>query len=614
MAVPIIQQPGDSPKPPSFDYDFWGRDENGNIFHSVYGFYWPRSKDIDQTYIELECFREGRTVEQGGLGKWGHLREAVDCLWNRDGKQKVEWNPWLEKLLEEACEWNYLAVAGCSSSSKSFGGAIFALVNWLSDPEHTLCLVTSTSVSAARKRIWRSITQLWGWLPKDQQAKGKIKPSLNMIQWTPDDGRVPDDGASISLVAAEPKQEASAVAKLVGLKNKRVVLIADELCELSPAVLAATDNLESNEEFHMIALSNPKSVDDPFGLFSEPVDGWASIDEGCFEWMTKWGKAIRFDCLQSENYLQQEVVYRFMLTYEKIKKAEDRLGANSARFFRFYRGFHPAQGNEDILYTEVDFRAYLKKEIEWGKTPPVKVAAMDTAQTSGGDRNIIVYGLIGKDKEGVQCLEYQDHESLKENASSKDPFTVQMVEQVTGFLKKHSIDPVNFAVDSTSNKAFAAWVATKMPGLLCVEFGGKASDRPVAANDRTPAWKRFDRRVSELWGCGIEFLRGGQWAGLAKCPEMLTEMKSRRYEMKKSGDGERLSIEEKKKMKLRSGRSPDIADAWMILNELCRQRHYFRSTERGEAILNEDTYLETLRSLDIVALSNRGVPDWVPAA
>lgn len=611
----ITEQPGESPNPPLFQYDSYGYDEKGNLYHSTYGMWLERDIEYTDTYIELECFRAGRKVEEGGLGKYGHLVQCVNLLWNYGGKERVEWNPWIQKLLEEACDHHFLAVAGCSSSSKSFGGAIFAIVNWLSDPENTLCLVTSTSVSAARKRIWRSITQLFGWLPPEWKAKGKIKPSLNMIHWVPPDGRIADDGASISLVAAEPRQEASAVAKLVGLKNKMVILIADELCELSPAVLAASDNLESNEEFRMVALSNPRNHDDPFGLFSEPIDGWSSIDESCFEWNTKWGKAIRFDCLQSENYLTGEVIYKFMLTYDKIEKARKRLGENSARFYRFYRGFHAAQGMEDILYTETDFRAYLKDNVEWGKAPPVKVAGMDTAQTAGGDKNVIVLGLFGRDKDGVHCLEYQDHLVLKENATSAVPFTEQMVDQVAEYLKKNGIDPFHFALDSTSNKAFAAWVSKKVgKQVLSVEFGGRASDKPVSASDRIPAWKRFDRRTSELWGVGIELLRGGQWAGLRRFPDALSEMKSRRYEMKKGGDGERLSVEEKKKMKLRTGRSPDSSDGWMVLVELCRQRFHWMSAERGDSVLPDKTYEQTIRELDIVTQGQQGLFDWTPSS
>jgi hypothetical protein len=538
-------------------------------------------------------------------------------VWTWGGKQRLEWNPWFEKTLEEACEERYLAVAGCSSSSKSFAGAVFVWVNWLADPLNTLGLVTSTSISSAKKRIWKSIVELYGWLPKEWKVLAKLKPSLNMIHFVPPDGSIPHDGASISLVAAEPKQEASAVAKLIGLKNQRVILIADELAELSPAVLAAVDNLESNPDFWMMGLSNPKSIDDPFGIFCEPEDGWESIDEGTFEWKTKMGKCIRFDCLQSPNYVEREVVYRYMLTFEKIERAKTRLTETSARFFRFYRGFFPPSGSEDVLYSEVDFRAYMRKTVEWGGEKPIKVAGLDPSFSSKGDRTILALGLLGRDQEGVWTLEYQGCRIVTENAADKNtPRTKQICDKLKKILDAEGIAYQNFAVDNTGGgKSFSDWLTTVLSrDILRVEFGGKASELPVTANDRTPASKKFSNRVSELWGVGQEFMRGGQLAGFERDKDLVVEMKSRRFDTVKGADGERIRVEKKEDMKKRTGRSPDIADAVMVMLDLCRQRHHFRSAERGIAILPQSDYYEFMRSRDIVTLSSGGIPDWMPMA
>jgi hypothetical protein len=613
--VPITYFPGESPDPPKFDYDEWGRDENGELYHTRYGFNWPRVIDIDAIYIELECFREGRAVEEGGLGRYGHLQEAITLLWNWGGKERIQFNPWFDKTLEEACNERYLAVAGCSSSSKSFAGAVFVWVNWLADPLNTLGLVTSTSVSAAKKRIWKSIVQLFGWLPPEWKKKAKLKPSLNMIHYVPPDGSIPHDGASISLVAAEPKQEASAVAKLIGLKNTRVIMIADELAELSPAVLAAVDNLESNPEFWMLGLSNPKSIDDPFGLFCEPEDGWESIDEGTFEWKTKMGKCIRFDCLQSPNYTEDEVIYTFMLTREKIERAKQRLGETSARFFRFYRGFFPPSGAEDVLYSEVDFRAYMRKTVEWGSVPPIKVAGLDPSFSSEGDRTILAIGLLGKDTQGVWTLEYQGRRLITENAADKtNPRSAQICAKLKKILDDEKIEYRNFAVDNTGGgRSFSDWLTTHLSkDILRIEFGGKASEMPVTANDRIPASKKFFNRIAELWGVGQEFLRGGQFAGFEKDKDLMVEMKSRRFDTVKGGDGERIRVEKKKDMKKRTGRSPDVADAVMVMIDLCRQRHHFRSAERGLAVLSADDYRKQLRRLDVWSRSGHN-RDWARA-
>lgn len=615
MPAPIIhRQPGLSPKPPLFDYDSWGQDESGNIYHELYSEWWDAKIAYTQLDIELSAYIRGLKPEEGGLGKYQHLRECVDLLWNSDGRNIVEWNPWLEKMLEESCEHNFLAVAGCSSSSKSFGGAIIAIVNFVADPENTLVLVTSTSISAAKKRIWKSVIQLWNKLPEKYKKLGKIKPSLNMIHYQPQDGSNAHDAASITLVAAEQKQEASAVQKLVGLKNERVFLIADELCELSPAVLQASDNLISNPEFYMIAMSNPKDREDPFGLMCEPVDGWSGLDESMMEWDTKYGKAIRFDVLQSPNYLEQECIYKYMLTYEKIERFRNQHGENSARFYRFYRGFFPVQGAEDTIYTDTDFNAFMAEQIKW-KGEPTKVAGLDLSFSSGGDKTSLCICLFGESVDGLMCLQFEKFYQIHENAADKlNPRTDQICAEVKKILDQEGVGYENVAVDNTGGAGTVDRLTQFMSrDIMRINFGGKATDRPVSSNDRTPSHKKYKNRVSELWGVGIEYFRGGQLAGFRKDPDLCTEMKARRYNMVKGADGERMEVEPKPKMKLRIGRSPDKADSLMLCVEVCRERFHWRSKERGLSVLPKKDFFETMRKLDVVSRSNGG-GDWVAIA
>jgi hypothetical protein len=65
-------------------------------------------------------------------------------------------------------------------------------------------------------------------------------------------------------------------------------------------------------------------------------------------------------------------------------------------------------------------------------------------------------------------------------------------------------------------------------------------------------------------------------------------------------------------MKKRTGRSPDVADAVMVMIDLCRQRHHFRSAERGLAVLSADDYRKQLRRLDVWSRSGHN-RDWARA-
>src|SRR5262249_41484314 len=86
--------------------------------------------------------------------------------------------------------------------------------------------------------------------------------------------------------------------------------------------------------------------------------------------------------------------------------------------------------------------------------------------------------------------------------------------------------------------------------------------------DITPGKERYHDRVTEIWYSGRELLRQGQLKGIP--PALMVEMTARKYGT--TGIKKRIYAEPKADMKLRTLRSPDIADAAFILVTLCRER------------------------------------------
>jgi hypothetical protein len=141
-----------------------------------------------------------------------------------------------------------------------------------------------------------------------------------------------------------------------------------------------------------------------------------------------------------------------------------------------------------------------------------------------------------------------------------------------------------------------------------VNFGGKASERPVSATNRSPSHERYQNRVSEIWYSGVEVLRGGQFIALPD--DVKSEMSTRTYEI---ATGNRIVVQSKKDMKLKIGRSPDLADCLHIGLDLCRERLHFAAQERGINILADDDFNQMLRDLDLTSQSNP-TNDWLPSA
>ena len=174
-----------------------------------------------------------------------------------------------------------------------------------------------------------------------------------------------------------------------------------------------------------------------------------------------------------------------------------------------------------------------------------------------------------------------------------------MVQQFMDLCVGRHIHADHAAMDATgAGRVLHDIIAEKWsPMVLAVQFGGAPSERPVGMGNQT-AKDLYDRRVSELWHVGIEYIRAGQIRNLTF--ELANEMKARHYEHTKTG-GLRIKVESKTDMKSRVGFSPDIADSYMILLELARTRFHFQPGPEGNArVTSKKAFLEAAKSYDAV--------------
>jgi hypothetical protein len=535
-----------------------------------YGRWW--SKKIDQFNRELYSFRNPVSVEKGGELREHHFKRIVSALWPEDGPKPFVWHPWAERMLSAACENQYLAVAGCASSGKTDCFAIWAIVNFIVAPYDTMVLVTSTTLKDSRKRIWGSIRDYWQAAPP---LPGKLVDSMGLIRFEDGTGGT-SDKCGITLIAAEKKKEKEAVGKLIGFKNKRVIVIADEMPELSESILeASASNLSLNPEFQFIGIGNPASRFDAFGILAKPKGGWQSISPMDDEWETDRGRCIRFDGEKSPNVLTGKLIYPWIVTQAKLDEAKARFGENSLAYYRMFRGYWAPTGDEDNIYSETEIiSAGADGEAIWLE-PPTRVAALDPAFTNGGDRTPIQFGEFGVSRDGIPTLMLTHRKLLQDNVHDKKRTrTEQIVQQFKDACDADGVEPWCCAFDkSGAGGPFGDVVAMSWsPEVLGVQFGGKASELPVSISDNTLSSDRYVNRVSELWFGAKELIRTGQFKGVDR--ELAKEMCARKYSTKK-GTSLRMEVESKTDMKARTGASPDLADAAMILIELCRQRFGF---------------------------------------
>lgn len=576
--------------------------------HERYGLMFP--PDVTDLDVELYCFRHGTTIEEGGLGKFGHFKRIVDILWNpidedtgeRCGPMPVDWHPWFERMVEHACQHDTLGIAGCANSGKSDFAALWCIVNFICAPQDTMVLVTSTSKQDSRKRIWGRIKKYWLACPG---LPGKLVDSQALIRFVDQHGDEYED-RGISLVAADRKKTTDEeIGKNIGFKAPRMFLVADELPELSHALItAATSNLANNEYFQLIGIGNPASYFDPFGEMCEPEKGWESISMEDTEWKSRTGYVIRFDAYDSPNIHADKIIYRYLPTIGKINAAKKKHGENSLAFWRMQRGFWNPSGAEEGIYSETEFiRSGVMSDVVW-QTEPVMITALDPAFVTGGDRAVQYFASVGRDVDGKMVIRDDGYIELYEDMDDKEnPKNFQIAKQFRDNSMKRGVEPKNAGFDSTGGGAPFGDIVKKVwsPDVLWVNFHGGASDRPVSQTDDTKSYDRYENRVSELWFGAKELLRMSQIRNMKKAT--IKEACARTYKTKKKGEHIILKVEEKKEMKSRLGKSPDIADAWFILLEVARQTLGFGAGEDEVAEISMEEWDSMVLASDVTSQS-----------
>lgn len=533
--------------------------------------------------IELIAFREGFTIESGGLGKARHMQNLIrelapNFVWEDDfGPIEVP-----QEQIEALCEYNVVGFTAGASMIKSAILAWWAILNWFADPLNTLVIVVSTSAQDARQRIWGAIVNNWRQCRKAGKSMGKLVESMSIIKLSDKtDGDAASDNSSICLVAAGAEFQEDALKKLQGRKNKRVFLVLDELQDCSPLVVKeAIWNLNANDYFHVSAAGNASDRNDPHGQFLMPVGGWTTISTKTHRWKikvgTQEGVAIHFDGEDSPNmkrFLAGRSQLPFMRKAEEYLAAKQHLGEESPQFLRQFRGFWSSRLDQsNYIVTDATLaarRAYdtLGQGFAW-QSSPVSVMGIDPSYSNDGDRFIVMIIDWGLCTDGVWRLYFKESIHLLPRPHPGESRDHAAVRECRQLAIDRNISPLNVGMDASAGTPLLS-IAHKdwSPDILAVPFGGSPTDLQVSAFDKRQAKDVYANRTSELHYIFVEFLNFDQVRGVR--PEHAKELCARQFELVVHG---KVKIESKIAMKKRLGFSPDIDDGGAVGLAVIRER------------------------------------------
>lgn len=566
----------------------------------LYGLEPKGLEQATQPTIELMlAFNPRLFAAKGWLGRYQHLRNAVDLLWNHPRRlnaaaRKIDyderkhdayiWNDWSELMLEAFCEWHWATtVWGPNASWKTTSAAVYGNAAWFASPTDTIIVLTSTSLPGLRKRIWKEILRYYRWA---NPGFGHVNASDFAIRFN----KGSDESGIFGVATGQDEGDIQkAVDKIIGFHAKNVIAIVDEMQATNQAIVKACSSLEAGaDRFQFIGLGNPDSELDSLGQMSEPKEGYDSITPEMERWETKRGICIHLDGLESPRVKEGDEYYPGLLRQQDIDNEAKNYGEDSPEFWRTRRGFLAPQGLTKTVLSPTMIRKFRAREKAVWISGFKLGAGLDPA-FEGGDRCILRFAKCGEfsgtvpeiedppgtytpltttKKRGLIGIELGEIVQIKVSAKSEQPLHYQIVQQVKDECEKRGVAPEMFSLDATGEGGGLASIFQRewSPAITLIEFGGRASEMPVSEHNPKPSSQEYLNRVTELWYQFRVMLQNGQIRGLDQ--ETAVEFCQRLYENR----GNLKMVETKKAMKTRSKRSPDLADAAVIVTELFRQK------------------------------------------
>ena len=561
----------------------------------LYGSLWETQ---DPVRVEYECIRLGgtwksSTGEPRGMGLPYHIIQFSRYVW-----PWFKWHRWATDLiLPELCRPHHrVAIYGPSNSGKSSLTALVYLVRYFAHPENTLVLVSSTTRDELDLRIWGEMKMFFAeakdqhdWLP------GYMTNSKQMIST---DGKDSEFGRDVRKgVVGRPCRVGnkwligSGMSPFVGIKADNIFLAFDEAGLMPPDSLKVLVNLTANPSCCSAILGNLGDLETPVGQAAEPEHGWDSLmdSDKSRVYPTRWygGSAVQLIGADSPNldYPEGSEPYDPPLIGRRyLKQCAQDYGLDTPLYNMFAAGKIPRGTMENRVITkQVCERHGAFEPIIWGHRPLKKLYAMDLSYTTEhGDRTVGRPFAFGPDNEGqMRMAPLEDQLIYTPNDRAMGSIEEQLAAQCMAECKRLDIEPSHVFFDGTGRSSFtAALMRLWSVEVVSVEFGGSATARPNfigrkyhedmdyrrKKGDLLPCSEVFGKMVTELWFAFRALVEADQCRGLDDATVKELSMRLWNLTMRN-----KIDVEPKKEMKLRIGRSPDLADMICVAVEGARR-------------------------------------------
>lgn len=543
-------------------------------FNNIYGTNWR--KELTQLEIEMECIKfggrwiSGSTGKECGLGLEFHYKQMDRLLWPSD-----TWDEWDAKIDRQLIKGGTQGIVGPSSSGKSNRMAKFALRLYFCFPDGATILCSTTTREMLEMRIWGEIKKYYTlakerfpWLP------GYLRDSNQSITSDNVELEGKDFRNGIKGCACYKGDRWVGLSAFIGIKNKRVALLADEAPLMPVGYFESTGNLKSNPWFLLAATGNPKDPTDSFGRLCEPKIGYDLLEQGEGDqiWESREGEVLRLDGLHAPNLklgpgrepCNGKITHNYI---EEMRK----FGEGSWQWEMWVRARFLLSVMEKRLFVRKFAERYRAFELpEWSDSPLTNLLFIDAAYGSvGGDRCVAGHFRYGVCIDGKIRLALRDSPMLVPVKAGGEILPEhQIVTWTKEYCQRNDIVPSHVGLDSTGRGSLvSAFGQLWSPDVVAVEYGGSPTDRPDPQNPKRTAKEAYVKFVTELAFSLRSCIEHDQFRGITL--DIVLEAEQRAW--KNVGKPSKQEIENKDETKARIKRSPDLLDMCVGGVEMARR-------------------------------------------
>lgn len=577
---------------------------------------------LDPIALEMEMIRRGgkwvtKDGREVGRGLFYHFVQFESLIWPHK-----KWHRWSELVLQNYLDYRSIGCMGPASSGKSFCFATDSLADYYCFSDSTTVLCCSTTREMLEQRIWGEVKKhhimakkARSWIP------GHIKESRQRIVTATKDADVEGMDVRNGILGVPALMGGSYIGlgSFVGVKNKRVRLIADELHLLPRVFVDAISNLDKNPDFKAAGLGNPKDTTDALGIMCEPamdLGGWdGGIDQtpGTKTWKTRRPQGICIQLPGSDSPNLDGKLGIPLITQEDINRDVAFYGTDSIWVTMMDEGKMPrGQGSRRVLTRNMAVKNRAMEEPIWRNSNRVRIGCLDAAYKGvGGDRCVYAEMEFGDEIEALNDAQIDVGEVLVNQIVPKAPTRPilhlvktdiipiqanskeEAEEQIATYVKEHceasGIPPERFFFDSGMRTGLVSCLGRMWsPFVVSIDCGGPASEKQVSEQIAMPCKEYYFNYVTEMWYSVRHIVESGQFRGMTE--DVLMEFCQREWGV--SGRN-KIQVEPKEDMKLKTGRSPDLADCVSVGAEGARRLGFIIKNLGKQVILKREDWLKS---------------------